>query len=203
MAERPKDFYNLGMSFRTLILTVLLLIPGLAIPSLARAEFGFHAGSHFGIGKMAYDNGIPGDRDMGTFDLQFMPGYRFPMGLMAGLMLDYRLMSQLTDESETGRTDYSGRSLLMGLAATFEPGPLKFLLGWDLRARHWFSGPDTTFMGSGWRLLFGYKFLPGFAFDIEFVNTIYNASEVNGLETGLNNNNLKHWNLGFGVSYSY
>ena len=198
MAESPKDFYNLGMSLRALILTFLLLTPG-----LAQAEFGFHAGSHFGLGKMTYDNGIPGDRDMGTFDLQFMPGYRLPMGLMAGLMLDYRLMSQLTDEAEVSGTNYSGRSFLWGLAATFEPGPIKLLLGYDFRARHWFSGPDTTFMGSGFRFLVGYKFLPGFAFDLEYVSTTYNTSEVNGLETGLNNNNLKHWNLGFGVSYSY
>lgn len=202
MAETLKDSYNLEMKTRPLILTLLLFIP-LLMPFRAQANFGFHAGSHFGIGKMGYESGIPGDREMGTFDVQFMPGYRFPMGLMAGLMLDYRLMSQLTDQSEVSNTDYSGRSFLWGIGAMFEPGPIKLLFSYDFRARHWFSGPDTTFMGSGFHFLFGYKFMPGFAFDIQYVTTTYNKQIVNGSKTGLNNNNLHHWNLGFGVSYSY
>jgi hypothetical protein len=196
VADSPKDFYNLNMRF-----WILLLLP-LLLPQPAWAQFGFHAGSHFGYGGMRSDSGSRPQRDMGTWDFQFMPGYRFPPLLMAGLLLDYRFMSQLTDKSQVG-SDYSGRGFLWGLGLTAEPGLFKLLVSYDFRARHWFSGPDTTFKGSGYHLLFGYKFMPGFFADLEYVSTTYNSQEVDGISSGLKNDDLHHWNLGLGISYSY
>lgn len=195
MAETIKDFYNLQMS-RVLLFSLFFLLA----PTLVKAEFGFHAGSHFGYGRISNDGGSIPARSMGVFDVQFMPGYRMLGSLMPGLLFEYRLMSQL---EETATPDFGGRGLIIGLGATFEPGPVKLLVSYDFRARHWYSGPDTTYSGSGFRFLVGYKFLPGFAFDVQYVSTSYDSQEVNGIATGLNNDNLHHWNLGFGASYSF
>jgi hypothetical protein len=180
----------------------LALLAVLLFPSTASAEFGFHAGSHFGFGRMGSEAGSRPSRSLGSFDLQFMPGYRFMPLFMGGLLLDYRFLAQLANESEVG-SNFSGRSFLWGLGLMAEPGPFKVLVSYDFRARHWFSGPDTTFKGSGYHILFGYKFLPAIAFDIQFVSTTYNSQEVDGIPAGLSPDTIKHWNLGFGVSYSY
>jgi hypothetical protein len=173
------------------------------LPASAFAQFGFHAGSHFGYGRITSETSSLPTRDMGTFDLQFMPGYRLPPNLMGGILLDYRFMSQLTDEQEVGGSNFSGRGFLWGLGAAFEPGPLKFLFSYDLQARHYYSGPDTTYKGSGFHILFGYEFMAGFHVDLEYVSSTYNTLEVNDAETPLGDNTLRHWNLGLGVSYSY
>jgi hypothetical protein len=196
VTESPNDFYTLRMMYRIALWAGILFA---SVPN-ARAEFGFHAGSHFGYGRMSSDSGASA-RNMGTFDLQFMPGYRI-LGFMPGLLLDFRLLSQLEEGSRT-QANFSGRGLLMGLGVTYEPGPVKILVSYDFRNRHWYSGPDTTYAGSGYHLLLGYKFMPGFSFDIEYVRSTYNSVEVDGIANGLNNNNVNHWNLGFGVSYSY
>jgi len=185
------------MMFRIAFLAWLLFA---SAPS-AQAEFGFHGGAHFGYGRMGNDAGGSVGRNMGAFDLQFMPGYRI-LGFMPGLLLDYRLLSQLEDGSPT-QANFSGHGLLMGLGLTYEPGPVKILVSYDFRNRHWFSRPDTTYAGSGYHLLLGYKFMPGFSFDLEYVSSTYNSVEVNGIASGLNNDTVTHWNIGFGVSYSY
>lgn len=184
------------MKARLIALAVFLFL----LPLAAQAEFGFHAGSHFGFGKMENVSRTI-TRDIGTFDLQFMPGYRIA-GFMPGLMIDYRLMSQLQD-SAVEEADFSGTGLLLGLGVTFEPGPVKILVSYDLRSRHWHSGPDTTYAGSGYHLLLGYKFFPGLAFDLQYVSSTYNSVEAGGIANGLPEDTMKHWNLGFGISYSY
>ncbi len=197
MAESIKDFYNLGM--RTLLLLLLLCFSPLA----AQAEFGFQVGGHFGIGNMGNDSGSIRERSLGTFDVQFMPGYHFLGDFMGGLLLEYRLISQLTNQVEAG-SDLSGNGFIWGLAAMYEPGPLKFLVSYDFRARHWFDEPETVYSGSGYRFLFGYKFLPGFAFDLQYSSTNYNYRRLGAAESEIaDEDQPRHWNIGLGLSYTF
>ncbi len=168
----------------------------------AQANFGFHAGSHFGYGRISGEDALIPARDMGTFDLQFMPGYRLGAGLMVGMLLDYRFMSQL-EENGSQTTDFSGRGFLTGAGISYEPGLIKALFSYNLQARHYLSGPDTTYSGSGFTLLFGYEFLPSFFTDLEYVSTTYNAVEIDGVPAPLGTNTIHHWNIGIGISYSY
>lgn len=172
----------------------------ISVPA-AQASFGLHLGSHLGFGGMGNESGSRVNRTMGTFDLQAMPGYRV-FGVMPGLFLEYRMMSQLTNRIEAG-SDYSGNGSNVGLGVLFEPALFKFLASYDFRSRHGFSTPDTTFSGSGYRLIVGYKILPLLAFDVQYVSTKYNTIEENETETSIDNDPVKHWNLGFGVSLSF
>jgi hypothetical protein len=167
----------------------------------AFASFGLHLGSHLGFGGMGNESGSRASRTMGTFDLQAMPGYRV-FGVMPGLLLEYRMMSQLTNRIEAG-SDYSGNGTNFGLGVLFEPGMFKFLASYDFQSRHWFTEPDTTFSGSGYRFLVGYKILPLLAFDFQYVATKYNTVEESEVETSIDHDPVSHWNLGFGVSLSF
>lgn len=182
---------------KVVFLILLLCFSG---PS-AQASLGLHLGSHLGFGGMGNESGTRTNRTMGTFDLQAMPGYRV-FGFMPGILLEYRMMSQLTNRIEAG-SDYSGNGSNVGLGILFEPALFKFLASYDFRSRHGFSSPETTFSGSGYRLMVGYKILPLLAFDLQFVQTKYNTVEENETETSIDEDPITHWNLGFGVSLSF
>lgn len=196
LAESLKGFYYLEMRIGLVTFALFLL------PSLASAQFGFHTGAHFGYSKLGAQSGELRKRDLGAFDLQFMPGYRLPADLMAGLMLEYRLMGQLDEDSRPGY-DLSGNSFNMGIGGTWEPGPIKLLFSWDLYSRHYVTGGNNTYMGSGYHFLIGFRFLPGFSFDVEYVTNTYDTQSTNGADYGLNDYYLDLWNVGLGVSYSY
>ena len=169
----------------------------------AKAEFGFHAGAHYGWGRMGNESDSIKTRSMSTFDIQFMPGYRM-LGFMGGILFDYRSVSQLTDVVDAGNSDLSGSSFPWGLAATYEFALWKVLFSYDFRARHSASTTNATYKGTGFHLLGGYQFFPGFYADLEFVKMGYNTVEAsNGTETDLSSNKLSHWNLAVGISYSY
>lgn len=175
-----------------------------ALPTVAEASFGLHAATHLGIGDMGSSSPTMPSRSVGTFDLQAMPGYRlFSQQLLIGLMLDYRFVSQLDNPSRAAGTDYTGSGLLMGIAAAYETNLVKILLGYDFRARHSHDLPETSLMGSGYRLQFSYKVFGPWGADLQYVHTNYNTMEAAGTESELNNYNFRHWNLGLGVSYSY
>lgn len=182
---------------------ILTLFLGL-LSSSAEAQFGAHFATHFGYGKMGSDSGFIQKRSMGTFDLQAMPGYRL-LGnqLLLGLLFDLRFMSQLQDQNDVGGEDFGGRGLTWGLGASFEPGPVKILVSYDLSARHWYTAPETTYKGSGFHFILGIPVAPSLFLDLQYVTTTYNTRKVNGDEYGLADDNVQHWNVGFGVSYSY
>ena len=192
--------YNFPM-FRAFLLAFVLF----SLTSPARAEFGFHAGAHLGFGRMG-DEAIGGysDRSIGSFDLQVMPGYRLLAGqLLAGLMLDYRFVSQLTNAGQVG-SNFSGNGFLLGLGTSIEPGPFKFLVSYDFLARHSIKQPESTLEGSGFHLLFGYKFLPLFYFDLELVTATYDNMSLDTYSIELPyQQSIRHWQLGLGISYSY
>lgn len=175
------------------------------MPAISLAEFGFHVGTHLGYGQMGNSPlatpSIP-DRSMSTFDLQIMPGYRLG-DMLGGLMMDYRLANQL-EQGDPGETNLSGQDLIFGLAISYEPGLWKFMLGYDFKATHSLSGADEKYMGSGFRLLFGYEFLEKLRFDFLYTKTGYNTNETSsGIITDYSADKVRHWNLGFGLSYSY
>ncbi len=184
----------------------LLALLLLALHSIsAEAEVGLHIGGHFGYGKMGDEaNDLNRSRNMGTFDLQGMPGYRlYGKLLLAGLLFDYRFIGQLTDKSAT-LSDLSGRSFLLGPAIVVDLPVGKLLFSYDIRARHYFSGPDTTYKGSGVHFLFGYKVAGNLCVDIEYVVTNYNTVTISDIETELTGDlPLNHKNLGFGLSWTY
>ncbi len=167
----------------------------------AKAEFGLHVGTHIEFGSMgteiadAYES-----RSMGAFGLQAMPGYRL-MGksLLAGLMVDLRFHSQLSNGSAN---DYSGQSFLLGPAIALELAMFKLLLGWDLRARH-SAKMDTSYSGSGFRFLLGYRLLGNMWADLHYVSMKYKTRSTAGIESDISSNPVKSGMVGVGLSWSF
>lgn len=189
-------------------ITVLLsLVLGLYEHKEAEAAFGFHAGSHLGVGRMGNATQSLSSRTMSTFDLQFMPGWRLG-SFMPGLLLDYRFVSQMTPKSDVGNSDLAGKSFTMGLGSTVQFDQWKLLFSYDFRSRHSkneanSANQSTSYAGSGFHFLAGYGFASNWFFDVSFSKQNYNSSDTGGLETRLDADVLTHWNLGFGISYSY
>lgn len=170
--------------------------------SPAEAAFGGHVGAHLGIGNIGGGAQPVGNTSIGTLDLQAMPGYRiFGNSLMPGVLVNVRFLSQLAGSNAYGR-EVSGTGSLIGLALAYEFDVFKIIGSWDLRARHSHSKPDTTYMGSGFTLLFGYKTLPDFYVDFMVNKTSYNSRDVQGTPASLPIP-LQHWNLALGMSYSF
>jgi hypothetical protein len=181
---------------------LLLFALSLLHPLSARADFGLHAGAQFEFGAMgdsteatAYES-----RSIGAFGLQLMPGYRlFGKSLMAGLVIHARFLSQL---SGPNTVDYGGRSLLVGPAVSYELALLKFLLGWDIRARH-AAKPDTTFSGSGLRFLLGYRIVGNTWADLQILSTSYKDRQTGDERTEITSDPVKSTTVGFGLSLSF
>ncbi|RZA06465.1 MAG: hypothetical protein EOP11_10315 [Proteobacteria bacterium] len=189
---------------RVFSIGTLALLSLAAASSPARAELGLHAATHFGVGAMGTENPAEPNRSMGTFDLQAMPGWRFPNSkFMAGMLIDYRFMTQLEEGVPiTGETNFAGQSVHFGIGGTFETGDLKLLATFDPLARHWAAVPTTTFKGSGLHLLAGIQFEPNWYIDIEYSEATYDEAGIMGRDQHLDPPN-RHWNLGLGISYSY
>jgi hypothetical protein len=180
---------------KSIWLVILLLLSSIE----ARAQFGFHAASHFSFGGMGNESESLKPRSMSTLDLQFMPGYRMST-LLAGLLLDYRFVSQIS--SDVGN-DIGGRSFVWGLGLVWEPSLWKFLLSYDFRARHTANSINTTYKGSGYHLMAGYEFAPNFHADFQLSKMGYNSQDVNEVEQDISNDPVGHWSFGIGISYSY
>lgn len=185
-------------------LTAIVLISCLWLcPIKALAEFGGHVGAHFGYGKMGTD-GVTiysyDRRAVGTFNGEFMPGWRFfGSSLLAGVLFDLRFLAQLNNSSP----DFSGHGYSLGAGLMYEVLALKLLASWDPWERQSYSGPSTTFMGSGFHLLVGYKIFPATCVDLEYVTARFNAREQDGVETALSQFPLRMWSIGFGLSFSF
>ena len=180
----------------------LLFLIALLVSPTAQAQFAFHAATHIGIGRMGDEQGQLPNRSMGTFDLQFSPGYRIAYSLMPLLLIDYRLMSQLQNESAVG-SDWSGTGLVLGLGLAIEPGPVKFTVSYDFRSRHNLNNEDTHYRGSGYHFIFGYEVIKNLFFDLQYTQQTYNSQEVNGVSSGRGENPIKHWNFGLGLAYRF
>lgn len=183
----------------------LLLIAALALLSLpARAEFGAHLASHFEFGSMGGEaQDVYESRTMGAFGLQAMPGYRmYGKAVLVGLMLDLRFFSQLSSGTTVS---YGGRAFNVGPAVAYEGAKLKFLLGWDIRARHGASTPEASYKGSGIRMLLGYR-LGGkgnlFA-ELQYVSSKFKTRTQNDTDNDLASSPIKSSMVGFGLSISY
>ncbi|MGZ3695177.1 MAG: hypothetical protein ACXWQO_13640, partial [Bdellovibrionota bacterium] len=168
-------------------------------PTSAKAVFGGHIGSHLGIGNLGGAGQPVGNTSVGTLDLQAMPGYRIlGNSLMLGPLFNLRYLSQLAGSNAVGK-DVTGTGLLVGVAIDYDFSVFKIIASWDIRARHNHDKPDTTYKGSGYTLLFGYKTLPDFYVDFMLNKTSYNARDVNGVPETLVKP-LQHWNLAIGMS---
>jgi hypothetical protein len=185
---------------RNILLTCLLSV--VLFSQDSRANFGLHLGTHFGYGDLGNTSQtIPG-RSASTFDLQAMPEWNFIL-LRAGLMMEYRWVNEF-DRTYSGSSKLSGNSLSFGIAAETDPGPWKFLLGYDFKATHTLTAAQVSYYGSGYRLLAGYELLPMIRFDFQYTKTIYNQRKDNdGRSRLMDDDKLSHWNLAFGVSYTY
>ena len=191
-----KDSYNLPMA-RFFTLAALLL--GSLASTAAQADFGIHLASHLGFGNLGGDNQKVESRSMGVLDLQALPGYRVPGGLLVGPHLNVRFLSQLNGG---GDEEFSGAGSLIGLGAMYELATFKALASYDMRARHSHSEPDTTYMGSGFTLLVGFLMMPMTFLDIEFNKTTYNM-QTQGDTTHHLGSRFTHWNVGVGVSLTF
>lgn len=189
------------MGFARIIILSILLSTTLFSAS-SQANFGLHLGTHFGYGDLGNSSQtIPG-RSASTFDLQAMPEWDF-MLLRAGLMMEYRWVNEF-DRTYSGANKLSGNSLLFGLAGEFDPGPWKFLLGYDFKATHTLTAAQVSYYGSGYRMLVGYELLPFVRFDFQYSKTIYDEKKDNdGRNKLTGDDKLSHWNLAFGISYTY
>lgn len=168
----------------------------------AQAEFGGHIGAHLGFGSLGGGAQPVGNTSEGVLDLQVMPGYRFfNKELMVGPMANLRFLSQLSGSAAYGY-ETSGTGSLVGIAAAYEPRPVKVIAAYDLRARHSHSTPDTTYKGSGYTLVLGYLTTTDLFIDLEFNRTTYDSREVLEVEAPLATP-LVHWNFGLGLSYSF
>lgn len=185
-----------------LCLVSLLL---LAHPVSARAELGLYAGTHLGAGQAGHElNDTYTKRSVGVLDFQAMPGFHFyGKAVLAGLMLDARLLSQLSTSVNTATAgDLGGKGLLLGPGVNFDFTFGRLLLVWDMRARQSVNEPDATFKGSGFNILAGYRAMPGFTVDLEYVVAKYNALSIGDVETGLGSAPISQKSFGLGVSLS-
>lgn len=138
-------------------------------------------------------------RSMGTLDVQAMPGFRM-LGFMPGIMLNLRLLGQLSGDNSAGN-EVSGSGSLLGVGVAYEPGPVKLIGSYDLRARHTHSLPDTSYQGSGFTFLVGLLMMPGMYIDLQFNRTSYDT-RVTGAARDHLGTSVVHWNAGFGLSMS-
>ncbi len=182
----------------TFLLTLALLVLS---GSSARAELGVHAGANFEFGSMGTSTADANEsRSMGAFGLQVMPGYR-TMGksLLLGLMIDLRFHSQLSGGTTS---DFGGQSFNIGPAAAYELAKLKFLLGWDIRARH-SAKTSTSYSGSGLRFLLGYRLMGSLWANLQLLTTKFKTRTAADLDTDISANPVKSTMVGFGLSWSY
>lgn len=198
MAISLKDSYNLSMGKLLLLAAIWIAL----LPSPARAGFGGHVGSHLGIGNMGGGRQPVSSKSMGTLDLQAMPGYSlFGGALMPGIMAQLRFLSQLAGSTSYGE-EVSGTGFLLGLGVAYKFDLFKVIASWDLRARHSYDNPGSTFKGSGFTLQFGYKTMADLYMDFLFSRTSYSSREVMDVEQ-IFPVPVAHWNLGLGISYSF
>ena len=169
----------------------------------AKAEFGGHAGVHFNYGKLGTDANGPylfDSRAVGTFDGEFMPGWRILDGsMLVGLLFDLRFLAQLSNAS----TDFSGHGYSLGPGISYEILLLKLLFSYDLWLRHTFTGPNTTFKGKGYHFLLGYKIFPATSVDLEYVTGSFDSMNQTGQDFPLSPQAVKFWTIGFGLSFSF
>ncbi|MCO5143992.1 MAG: hypothetical protein M9962_12955 [Oligoflexia bacterium] len=182
----------------------LLFVSFLALyPNISTASFGVHLGSHIGIGRLGNETTQVRDRSMGTFDLQAVPGYKILSdSLMVGLLLEYRLLSQLTSAGNVAGEDFSGGGFSLGPAVTYRISLVKILVGYDLISKQSTHTPEGSLSGSAIRFLVGYELFPSLYADLTLNLNSYGDQDRNGTEVLLTNK-VKHWNFGFGISYSY
>lgn len=161
-----------------------------------------HTAAHFEFGTIGGEaNDDYRSRSMGGFALQGMPGYRLlGKSLLVGLLLELRFFTQL---AEKGPVEFGGRSFNLGPAFALEGSKVKFLGGWDIRARHATVTPAASYAGSGWRLLVGYKAYGNLWADVQYSSIHYNSRTQNDIDQGISDNPIKHAVVGFGLSYSF
>jgi hypothetical protein len=172
-------------------------------PAAQAANYGIYAGSHIGIG----DEGRNGadtyqNRTVGTLDLQAMPGLRyFGSTLLAGVLIDLRLLSQVSDADPSKAGDYGGPGLQLGPALLLDFPAARLLASWDMRARQSTNSPDGVgFKGSGFHVILGYKALPTVSVDFEYVTTRYKTVGTLLGEEDLSSNPITYTVFGLGAS---
>jgi len=167
------------------------------------AEYGVYAASHIGIGDEGRGNSDTyQNRTVGTLDLQVMPGVRFfGKTLLAGLLIDLRLLFQASNADPVKAGDYGGTGLQVGPGFVLDFPTAKFLVSWDLRARQSINSPDSAgFKGSGFHFILGYKALPTFSVDFEYVATRYKTASTAFGELDLSSNPVTYGVYGLGAS---
>jgi hypothetical protein len=179
----------------------------LLAPASARAQdYGIYAGLHLGAGHSGDDiEDAYQTRTVGTVDLQFMPGLRFSgKSILVGLLFDARFLSQISNVDKTAVGDFGGSGLTIGPGVVVDFTKARLLLSWDWRDRQSVNAPDgTTFKGSGFHLLAGYRMSPLVTVDLEYVIAKYNTIAVNDAETDVGDHLVKQNTIGVGVSVSY
>ena len=183
---------------RFLALALLLLVA----PQALAADFGLFAGSHIGIGDEGRTKSDTfQDRTVGALDLQVMPGlHYFGNTLLAGILFDLRLLFQVSEADPKKAGDYGGTGLQVGPGFALDFSRAKFLASWDMRARQSTSSPDLSFKGSGFHFLLGYKALPTFTVDFEYVATRYKTIGTSYGELDVSDNPVTYHMLGMGAS---
>lgn len=186
-------------------LLAALVLVGLSTPAHA-LDFGAFFASHLGAGSAGRDgDDFYRKRSVGSIDLQAMPGLHvYGKSILAGMLFDFRMLSELENADPTNHGDFGGFGLLIGPAVLFDFTFGKVLLSWDIRDRQSISSPDAALKGSGFHILFGYKASSILTVDLEYVHARYNAIYRSDLdiETGLDERSLSQNNLSIGVSVS-
>jgi hypothetical protein len=174
----------------------------LAASSAQAADYGIYAGSHIGIGDEGRkESDTFQNRTVGTLDLQAMPGVRyFGNTLLAGILFDFRLLFQVSDADPKKAGDYAGTGFQVGPGFLFDFPLARFLASWDMRARQSVNSPEMSFKGSGFHFLLGYKALPTFSVDLEYVATRYNTVSTALGEADVGPNPVTYHMLGLGAS---
>jgi hypothetical protein len=174
----------------------------LSIASPARGDFGVFTAAHFGFSQEGRDsNDFYQKRTMGVIDLQALPGWHFAgKTLLAGLLFDIRLLSQLSQVDTNSVGDFGGTGFLLGPGLAVDLPFGRALLSYDIRARQGINTPDATFKGSGFHFLVGYKPLPNLSVDLEYVATRYNAYSSTLSDVDLSAKPVSCNVVGFGAS---
>lgn len=189
------------------LIAVIFLI-ALGSLSESHAGFGIKTGVGGGMGTMGNESGSIQSRTMNYASVYALPVYSH-LGFYAGPHLEYRLVGQSTAESSVGNSNLRGSGHTIGVAVGFEMLMFHGHVGYDFSGSYKLS--NTTSSGqesiytapAGFRVSAGYRFMPFFSIDLNFVDHKYSKNTLAGTETDISSDKLKDTHYGLGLSFHF
>lgn len=188
---------------------ILFLAAGTASANYIFENFRGHVGLHWGVGQASNQLGSVPTRQLNTMDIQLMPGLRVYDEWMIGPFGEFRLVGQNTKPSDVRDQNLKGNGRLFGVGTRYD-------------FEKFFSSFAVSFLGEyqlnkitndqrgtelrspvGVHVLTGYKIWRRFSIDFTGSYLWYRKQVTGSEEIQLEDDYVKHWNIGLGTSYSF